>query len=256
MDNGRLPKTRTPTPVIAAGLEMHINGNSHKKVGINLGSFFRISRHKVSVWRWLQKFGPLVDGLVGNIRAGISEAWQTDETAIKIQGKDHWCWMTMDEDMRCILATDVTEWGRKEERAIALFRIAKAHSRVRPKTIVTDGLAACAAGVRRNSYRLSDSNGTVHLSEIHFNGKPAINQMQERLSATYKDRRRPVRRFKSDGGALNFSPGFVVQYDWIRPHESLGEHTPARIAGIHLSCEDGWGDLSKWATNWHTLRQM
>jgi transposase-like protein len=116
----------------------------------------------------------------------------------------------MDEDTRYILASQVTKWGRTDDHAISLFRTAKARSRVRPKAIVTDGLPAYNTGVRRNFYRSSDPRGTVHLSKTHFNGKPANNQMQERLNGTYKDRTKSMREFKTVGGAGNFSLAFAI----------------------------------------------
>ena len=55
--------------------------------------------------------------------------------------------------------------------------------------------------------------------------------------------------------AANFSLGFAVQYNWLRPHESLGDHTPAWVAGIQLPFEEGWGNLMNWAIVWRTPQQ-
>ncbi|OGO49110.1 MAG: hypothetical protein A2W34_06440 [Chloroflexi bacterium RBG_16_64_32] len=50
--------------------------------------------------------------------------------------------------------------------------------------------------------------------------------------------------------------GIAIDYDFFRPHLSLGGLTPAQAAQIALPFNDGWGDLMTWATIFLTLRRM
>ncbi|HEX9341134.1 MAG TPA: DDE-type integrase/transposase/recombinase [Thermoplasmata archaeon] len=248
-DNGRLPKMRTPTRVIASALRLYVDGLSHKRTGRNLYP----RRDKSTIWRWLRKYAPLVREYTSSFRADLSTTWHADETAIKVAGVDMWTWFTEDAGTRFIASSSVTEWGRKDEHAVRLFREAKAVSLTRPERIVTDRLAAYREGVRRNFY--ANTTGRLHLNRIHFRSGPN-NNLIERLNGTFKDRVKTMRGFQTPAGAEAFSHAFVVQYDFLRGHESLDGGTPAIAAGIRLPFDDGWGDLIRWATYWKERRGL
>ena len=241
--NGRLPKMRTPTPVIASGLKAYVDGLSYKRAGQNIA----VPRSKSTVWRWLRKYAPLVRGFTDSFRADVSDTWHADETAINIAGVHAWTWFAEDGGTRLIMSSLVTPWGRTEEHAVRLFREAKAISRTRPSRIVTDKLPAYIQGIRKNFY--TNTQGRLHLGRIHFTQGPN-NNLIERLNGSFKDRTGSMRGFKTAEGAEAFSHAFVVQYDFLRGHESLDGGTPAVAAGIRLPFEDGWGDLARWATWW------
>lgn len=240
-DNGRLPKMRTPTPVIAARLKTYVDGLSHKRSGQNTA----VRRNKSTIWRWVRKFAPMVRRFTGSFRADLSDTWHADETAIGIRGNHAWTWFTEDGGTRFIASSLVTSWGRTDEDAVRLFAQAKAVSRTRPARIVTDKLPAYVTGIRRNFY--SNLDGRIHLNRIHLRKGPN-NNLIERLNGTFKDRTKSMRGFKTSSGAEAFSHAFVVQYNFLRGHESLDGQTPAVAAGIQLPFEDGWGDLMRWAT--------
>ncbi len=246
-DNGRLPKMRTPTPVIATGLKTYVDGLSHKRSGQNLTTV----RNKSTVWRWMRKFAPLVRAFTSSFRPMLSNTWHADETAIGIAGVHAWTWFCEDEGTRFIASSLVTAWGRRDEDAIRLFAQAKALSRTRPTRIVTDKLPAYVTGIRKNFY--SNLEGRLHLGRIHLTEGPNNNHI-ERLNGTFKDRTKTMRSFKTHLGAEAFCHAFVVQYDFLRVHESLRGLTPALAAGIRLPFVDGWGDLCRWATYWTNRR--
>ncbi len=245
-DNGRLPRMRTPTPVIAAGLRAYVDGLSHKRTGQNL----RVLRNKSTVWRWLRKYAPLVRGFTDSFRSNLSETWHADETAIRISGSHAWTWFAEDEGTRFIASSLVTAWGRTDQDAVRLFAHAMAVSRTRPTKIVTDKLPAYVTGIRKNFY--SNLDGRLHLNRIHLTKGPN-NNLIERLNGSYKDRTKTMRGFQTPEGARAFCDAFVVQYDFLRLHESLDHQTPAVAAGICLPFEDGWGNLIRWALNYMHL---
>lgn len=78
------------------------------------------------------------------------------------------------------------------------------------------------------------------------------NQLVERWHGTLKDRTKPMRGLVSPETTI--PRGFGIHYNFLRPHETLGESTPAESAQVCLPFENGWGDLVRWATVWETLR--
>jgi len=41
--------------------------------------------------------------------------------------------------------------------------------------------------------------------------------------------------------------GFVIFYNWLRPHETLRERTPAQASGIDLDLKGGFADLIQYS---------
>ena len=50
--------------------------------------------------------------------------------------------------------------------------------------------------------------------------------------------------------------GIAIDYNFLRPHLTLGGMTPAQAAQIELPFNDGWGNLITWATAYRTLCQI
>ncbi len=142
--------------------------------------------------------------------------------------------------------------GRRDEDTIHLFARAKALPRTRPTRIVTDKLPAYVTEIRENFY--SNLEGRPHLGRIHLTEGPNNNHI-ERLNGSFKDRTKTMRTLKTQEGAEAFANAFVVQYDFLRVHESLHGLTPAIAAGVRLPFEDGWTDLCRWATSWRNGRR-
>jgi transposase-like protein len=66
------------------------------------------------------------------------------------------------------------------------------------------------------------------------------NNIVERLHETLKERTRPMRGLKTKDTAQNILDGYVVNYNYVRPHESI-KMTPAQKAGIQVT--NGWSEL-------------
>jgi putative transposase len=56
----------------------------------------------------------------------------------------------------------------------------------------------------------------------------------ERFQGTLKDRTKVMRGFKKPATAQHILEGWLVYYNYLRPHESLNDATPAQVAGIEL----------------------
>jgi len=77
------------------------------------------------------------------------------------------------------------------------------------------------------------------------------NNVIERVNGTIRDKVKVMRGFKSIEGANAIMSGFIVHYNFIRPHMSLNGLTPAQASGINLGLNGGnrWAELIKLAVD-------
>ena len=71
------------------------------------------------------------------------------------------------------------------------------------------------------------------------------NNVVERLHGTSKDRLKPLRGLKSEETAKIWLEGWFIYYNFLRPHLSLKDKTPAEACGFDLKLENGWKDLMR-----------
>ena len=68
----------------------------------------------------------------------------------------------------------------------------------------------------------------------------------ERLMRNLKDRLRTVYGFKATWSAKQILEGWIIYYNFIRPHVGIEGKTPAEMAGLRFgSC--GWFDLIRFS---------
>lgn len=121
----------------------------------------------------------------------------------------------------------------------------------RPQQIITDSLPTYGRVIRKVFFSRYASRKVKHThSESGFRG----NQLIERWHGTLEDRISAMRGLKSPRTLI--PRGIAIDYNFLRPHMSLGGMTPAQAAKISLPFNDGWGDFITWATVYRTLCQM
>lgn len=263
-DNGNFPRMRHSKEAVAFALEMYFDGLSLPKIAKNLRKFMKTDVSFQKIWEWIQKYVPFVDGYLSQFQPQLSGIWHVDETVLKFRpqtpptkedrmrhvrrlGQQYWHWDAIDEGTRFLIDSHVSRIRSRKE-AIVFFKECKANS-PRPVAIVTDNLAAYPDATNKVFYSHFKDRRVEH---VHTNGFGARmnNQIVERWHGTLKDRTRAMRGLVSPDTMI--LKGFQIQYNYLRTHSRLGM-TPAEAAQIHLPFENGWGDLIRWSTNWHTL---
>lgn len=248
-DNGCFPGMRIDARAVSVALEAYFDGLSLSKVVALLRRAFGIVVSRIAVWKWIQKYVPIVKKLVDRMSINATSIWHVDETVVRIKGKNNWFWDGIDRDSRFIIMTLVTR-TRTLPAAKQFFQAAKQRVGGKaPEAIVTDGCGVYRKGVSKFFWR------NVQLGECKLIQKQGLrarvgtmsNNLIERFHNTLKDRTKTVRGFGSKHGAGNALSGFVIQYNFLRPHMALRGDTPAIAAGIRLPIENGWGDLIQWA---------
>lgn len=257
---------RKPKAAVAAGLRMYFDGASSPRVSRSLRSIIGVSVHDRNVLRWIEKYVPQVDAFLWNFTPRLSGVWHSDETTLRFRpsepltegermlkvrrrGEDWWQWDAIDAGTRFIVGTSISR-TRTYNEGLAYMRACAVYA-PKPSEIVTDSLPTYPRIIRRVFYSNRPSERVKH---THSDSGFRPNQLIERWHGTLEDRITAMRGLKSPTSQV--PRGFVIDYNFLRPHLSLGGITPAQAAQISLPLNDGWGDLMTWATVFLTLQRM
>jgi len=102
-----------------------------------------------------------------------------------------------------------------------------------PAVVVTDRLASYP------DVRYGDD--TEHVQDRPFAAENNT-QLIERFHETLKRRTKVMRGLKNTDSAHDFIGGWLVHYNYIRPHSSLDDRTPAEVAGTGYPYRN-WADI-------------
>jgi len=125
--------------------------------------------------------------------------------------------------------------------AIDLFSTAKAKSKIRPKTLITDKLGVYHGAFNDVFYTRYKEDRVEHLTSMGFKA-PINTNLIERFHGTVKQRYKVMRDLKEPYTASVILDGFVTHYNFFLEHSYLGYTTPAVIAGVGEGIYN-WGDL-------------
>jgi putative transposase len=127
---------------------------------------------------------------------------------------------------------------RTAQHARSLVEKAASRAGKLPKVIITDKLFAYLDGIE-----MAFGADTRHVQSKGFSVKPNTNLI-ERFHGTLKSRTKVMRGLKTPESALIILDGWLVYYNFFRPHESLGDKTPAEKAGLDFPLKN-WLDVVK-----------
>ena len=223
-DDGAFPGMRTNARIISSSLELYFDGLSLAKISRHIWRSHGIRISRITVWNWIQKYVPMVKSLVKRFVPDAISSWHCDETLVKVKGAWNYFWDGIDYESRFIVMGMLTP-GRTTADAKRFFLGAKGQVGFRsPSLIVTDGCGVYEKGVSKHFW------GKVRMGDCKYIRKPGLraregkmsNNIIERFHNTLKERVKTMRWFKSFKGAGNALDGFVIQYNFLRPHMALG----------------------------------
>jgi len=212
-------------------------------IGEALGLFYDglsladISRHLIStegiyvdpatIWRWIIKYSKKSERILNKLEVKTSWQWVIDETMVKVAGKNMWLWDVIDHKTRFLLATHITQ-SRNMRAAVAILTEANKRTIGLPARIVSDGMPAYPDAI--DQVFGSDSQ---HIRAKGLTAKVNTNVI-ERFQGTVKERTKVMRGLKTLESAKIISEGFIIHYNFLRPHMTLKGQTPAYAAGIRV----------------------
>lgn len=218
-------KKQTPTEQIGASLNMFYDGLSFSDIAKHLAETYNNPVSESTVYRWVMDYTMKAVNALEQLKPIVSEVWVVDETVVKVGGVNWWFWDIIDEDTRFLIASHLSI-TRNSRDASALMEKAWRRVGKAPKVIISDKMGAYLDGIETvfgaNTEHIQSEGMT---SEINTN-------LIERFHGTLKDRTKVIRGFKTVETALVILDGFLVHYNFFRPHMSLLDKTPAEVAGM------------------------
>lgn len=234
-DNKALPRMRTPTDQISDALNMHYEGMSLNAIKRNLKQQNNYDVSDVAIYKWINRFTDDAIKATRDLHPKVGDVWVADETVLDIDGKNVWFWDIIDEKTRFLLASRVS-LTRGTKDAESLMRKAAERAGKMPEKVITDKLAAYLDGVE-----LAFGADTEHVRSKGFTIQPNTNLI-ERFHGTLKDRTKVMRGLKNVESAIEFTDGWLVHYNFFRPHSAIGDKTPAESAGLQSQYKN-WADV-------------
>jgi transposase-like protein len=235
VDTNTIPKMKTPTKCISGVLSMYYEGMSENEIRRNLIQQDSNYISNGTVYNWVRRFTDLAIEQTKNYKPKVGGVWIADETVIEIDGKNVWFWDIIDAKTRYLIASHMS-FTRTSKDAEELMKQAYNKTGRVPRIIYTDKLRAYLEGIESVF-----GGDTEHRQGSPFDVEDNTNFI-ERFHSTLKERTKVLRGLKSIATARKFLDGWLVHYNYFRPHMSLNDRTPAEVAGIKTSLHN-WKDV-------------
>lgn len=226
---------RTTITQIGDSLDLYYRGSSLTDVANHLKTTYNNPVDRSTVYRWLIKFTKEAIELFEPIHPKVGDIWIADETVIKFNDINNWVFDIIDRDTRFLLASHMSQ-NRGTQQAKKLMELASERAGKIPKKVITDSLKAYLDGIE-----LVFGADTKHIQSSPFSEIDSTNII-ERFQATIKERTKVLWGFKTPETARLILSGFLIHYNYFRPHLSLHNLTPAEYAGIKAPVSN-WTEL-------------
>jgi putative transposase len=236
-DNEALPEMKTPIMQIGAALSMYYRGMSIDEIRGHLEQQYNNCPSSSTIYDWICRFTDEATRRARDYKPNVGYVWVADETMLDVGGKKVWFWDLIDIKTRFLLASHMS-FQRNAKQAKSLVEKAAARAGKLPKVIITDKMGAYLDGIE-----MAFGADTQHVQSKGFSVKPNTNLI-ERFHGTLKSRTKVMRGLKTPESALLILDGWLVYYNFFRPHESLGDKTPAEKAGLDFPLKN-WLDVVK-----------
>jgi len=245
-----LPNGRVSPAFIASALNEYYSGMSYHDIEDNIEKQTDTDISHVAVIKWVNKYTDEAIQQTKDLHPKVGDTWIADETYVSVDKskanvenpysksrKAKWVvfWDIIDADTRFLLASHVTTTRNKEDAKALMEKAAKCAGKT-PKVVVTDHLGSYLDGIEM----------AYGADAKHIQGKPFDTEnntnLIERFHGTLKDRTKVMRALKNKNTLQKFTDGWLVYYNFFKPHMSLENKTPAETAGLKYE-NHSWADV-------------
>ena len=223
---------------ISTALSMYYSGSSISDIRNHLRQEHGYYPSKHVVFEWVDKFTSLASKQFQDTRPQVGDTWIADETVLRLD-KDRkvWFWDIIDSDTGFLIASRAS-FSRTTRDAQMLMDRAIQKAGKSPKVVLTDKLA---------SYLDIDyGKDAEHIqgSPFRFKETGESTSQIERFHGTIEDRTKVMRAFRDMETLRQFMDGYLVYYNYFKPHESLNGKTPAEAGKVDYQIKN-WKELSQ-----------
>jgi putative transposase len=202
-----------------------------------------------AIIKWINKYTSEAIRQTKDLHPKVGDRWIADETYVRVDKsrdrvenpydksrKAKWVifWDIIDADTRFLLASHLTTTRGKADAQALMEKASKRAGKI-PKVVVTDRLNSYLDGIE-----LAYGSDTKHKAGSPFEIENNTNLI-ERFHGSLKDRTKVMRALKNKTTLQRFSDGWLVHYNFFRPHMTLGK-PPAEEAGLKYDSHN-WADI-------------
>lgn len=222
---------------ITTAMQLYFSGESLRNTAKSL-KLIGVEVSHQTIYNWIEKYVGLMQRYLEQITPKLSGAWRTDELYLKVKGNTKYLYALMDDETRFWIAQQVADTKYTAD-VRPLFQEGKEVAGKRPAVLISDGAPNFHIAYKKEFFTLKNPK-TKHIQHIRLQGDHNNNKM-ERMNGEVRDREKVMRGLKKvDTPILT---GYQLYHNYVREHESLGNHTPAEIAGIKIEGENKWATL-------------
>jgi putative transposase len=232
--DANLAGMRSPTKDISSALNLYYDGSSVRAIGRHFQQETGHTPSTASIYEWVQRYSQYLTESTKDYHPNVGNEWVADETVLKIDGSQLWLWDIIDTKTRVLLASRLSRSRTTRDAQILIDKAIKTAGK-EPEAVLTDQLASYL-----DVFYGKDAE--------HKQGSP-FSKMEggstskiERWHGTLKARTKVMRGLKNFESALDFTDAYLAYYNYLRPHESLDNNTPAEVAGISYPYRN-WDDV-------------
>jgi putative transposase len=221
---------------IAGALNEYYCGLSYREIENDIRQKTGGTISHTAVQNWVRKYTDKAISQTKELHPLVGDTWVAGETFLGTGGqsgdpegvviRD-----VMDDDTRFLLATVVTVSGNihaiKQLLELAAERAGKT-----PQVIITDKPDSYIDGIE-----LAHGSDAKYRQGFPFRVESSPSLIG-RFHYVLKDRPLVMRGPKNISTLTRFTGGWLIHYNFFRPNESLGNRTPAVVAGLQYACMD------------------
>jgi transposase-like protein len=229
LDNGALPGMKTPFIQSSSALRMHYEGMSLNRIQKQLQRDFKDYPSRSSIIKWTNIYPYRVLEAVKDCHPDVGDTWIAIETMVKLCNKQLWIWDVLDRDTLFLLTTQVSPCNNASNLQVLIEKAVEKAGKT-PKLIIAD---TSAVPLRLDS--LAFHYDTAFGERCSFTIDDGATSEIEQLNRVFQERTYIIGGLKSIDRAIQFTNGWLVNYNYFNRLESLGRKTPAEMANIKYS---------------------
>jgi putative transposase len=226
LDNDAQPGMKTPAIQVSSALRMYYEGVSLNSICRQLQQEHNNYPSDSTVYKWVNIYTHKVLTAANNYHPEVGETWIADETVLKICGQQVWIWDIIDKDTCFLLATQLSLNHEKKDAQLLIEKAIKKAGKT-PEVVIADKLAIYLEGTDLTS--VADSGYKLKCTST---GDDEISGRIKHFHDTLQRRTNLMADLKSMDRVIEFTNGWLIHYNYFRPHEYHGGMTPAEVANI------------------------
>ncbi len=229
---------KVPASYVSQAVAEFYTGSSINDIRETLYQQHGYKPSKSIVWKWITKYTDLAVKHFKDYHPEVGDVFIADETMVDLdKNLKVWVYNVIDEKTRYLLASRIA-LSRTTRDAAAVMKEAHRRAGKTPKQVLTDYNRSYDDGVE-----LAFGADSSHVKTSPF-ASGDNTQRIERYHGTYKDRVKVMRAFRDVETLIQFNDGWLVYYNYFKPHQSLGNKTPAESANVDYTIKN-WAGLTR-----------